>query len=370
MSASDEIASAYILRGVNVIRHAEDVRRRTTGLLEALIAALYSEIIITEPGPGWAAQRERLIRKINRMVDEYYDEATSRLELALLLLARDESEFYQATMERILGTPSVAGKGLLKREAEEVVSTLLIAGGTLPEYMRGQARNFATAVARQLRMSSVGEDIQSILSRIFGRRTGRTLRVPTLGEGEQQVPEFSGGVTDTARRHVNTTTTSATSATSQAAAQKLFEKNPPVERVMLSVILDRRTSDICSSRAGAIWQLPSGKADPESATSEGFPGPPPYHLNCRSILLPVLASADNIRNRRRIPEDRRDQVDGSLPQLESLENWLKSQPARVQRQFLGSSQYNLYKQGKLPTSNLLQRGARPLTLQGLKRSYR
>lgn len=369
MSAADEIASAYILRGVNVIRHAEHVRRETTGLLEALIAALYSEIIITEPGPGWIARRERLIRRLNRLIDQYYDEATSRLELALLLLARDESDFYQATMERVLGTSSVAGNGLLKREAQGVVETLLVAGGTLSEYMRGQATNLSNAVARQLRMSSMGESIESILARVFGRRTGRTLRVPDLRGGESQVPEFSGGVVDAARRHVNTVTTSATSATSQAAAQAIFEKNKPVERVMLSVILDQRTSVICSGRAGAIWQLPSGEADPESTTSEGFPGPPPYHLNCRSLLFPVLTSSDNIRSRSRIPEERREQVDGSLPQVQNLDSWLKAQTPAVQRQFLGTSQYNLYKQGKLPTSRLLERGTRPLTLQGLKRSY-
>ena len=368
MSVADEIATAYILRGVNVSRHGEDIRRRTTGLLEALIGALYSEIVITEPGPAWANQRERLIRRLNRLIDEYYEEARSRLELALLLLARDESDFYQSTMEGVLGTGAVAGNGLLRREAEAVVATLLVAGGTLQEYMRGQANNLSGAIARQLRMSSVGEGIEAIIARILGRRTGRTLKVPSL-EGEAQVPEFSGGVVDTARRHVNTVTTSATNATSQAAAQAVFGKNKAITRVFLSVVLDRKTSVICNSRAGAIWQLPSGEADEESATDEGFPGPPPYHLNCRSILFPVLTSSDAMRNRRKIPEERREQVDGALPKVDSLDNWLKAQPPAIQKKFLGTGRYNLYKQGKLPTSALLERGTRPLTLQGLKRSY-
>lgn len=61
-----------------------------------------------------------------------------------------------------------------------------------------------------------------------------------------------------------------------------------VEGLMAVATLDDRTTAICERRHGGQWLLSTGRAMPDSATRESFPGRPPWHWNCRTVLTLLL----------------------------------------------------------------------------------
>jgi hypothetical protein len=58
--------------------------------------------------------------------------------------------------------------------------------------------------------------------------------------------------------------------------------------VSVLVTVDERTGVFCTGLLGGMWNVETGKSLPQSAVSVDFPGPPPYHPNCRSIIGPVF----------------------------------------------------------------------------------
>jgi len=118
-----------------------------------------------------------------------------------------------------------------------------------------------------------------------------------------------------------------------------YEKNSDlVEEVEWSAILDFRTSQICLTLHGERWPINSEHPVP------------PAHPNCRSIIIPVLAS-------------------GNLEQ-EDAETWLRRQPDEVQKSILGVKKAQLFRAGQLPISRLIDPATvKPITLDELAKQY-
>ncbi len=341
MSRPTEIRAAYLKRGVNVERYAEDVRRRTTGFLESLVARIYSYLLTADLAT--VPKRERAIKRITDLFVQHYASAEDLLSEAMVELVRDESRFFKT----VFGPGG--GKVLLKREAQALVAGVLIDGTTLHEWLISQAMGNAQKVSRIIRLSPVEATREALVTSLFGRNTGKfTLAIGPNGK-PVRAPVFLGeGFLQTARRHLNTVAKSAVHAAQQSADLASATRAKKVAKLQLSVILDQRTSVICNSRAGSVWYADSGKPAPESGTSESFPGPPPYHLNCRSLLIPY---------------------EEELPPDISLSEWISSLPKAEQRQILGNVRYNRWREGKLDLDKLSMGDGRPLTIEQLRDSY-
>lgn len=99
---------------------------------------------------------------------------------------------------------------------------------------------------------------------------------------------------------------------------------------MWSAILDSRTTDICRSRNGNIYQFKDGPR-------------PPAHYNCRSYIIPLS-----------VPE---------ITEPPTFYSWVKDQPSRVQNDALGAVRGRELREGKLKSTDLPGFDyTRPLTL--------
>lgn len=340
MPTPEEIRSAYTLRAVNVTRYSEDVRRRATGLLESLAGRMDRYVMLADLGSR--PKRERVIRKLRSMAVEHYTASQGILQDAMVEVMRDESRHFKS----VIGAGS--GKLMLKREAQSLAAEMLIDGVPLEDWLVGQSMELAQKVGRKVRLHPAGSPAEELSVALFGRKTGRSVMVIGPSGGVTRTPVYQGdGLLQTARRHLNTVAKSSIHAASQSALLQAVGRSTSVEKLELSVILDRRTSAICNSRAGAIWMAKSGAPAPESATSEAFPGPPPYHLNCRSALIPF--------------------TDDVAPEL-AFNEWISSLTKAQQRDILGNSRYNSMREGTLDM-NRVDVGVRPMTLEQLKDSY-
>lgn len=136
------------------------------------------------------------------------------------------------------------------------------------------------------------------------------------------------------------------------------------EYVRLVATLDGRTSKICASLDGAVWEI----NDPAKRI-------PPLHPNCRSILVPVekdgrlVGERPFVMDERRvkgIPKDERSQLIGQLDANTTFREFFKKTDDFFQKEWLGPKRYKLFKEGKFDFDKFFDPEGRLYTLDELR----
>ena len=153
------------------------------------------------------------------------------------------------------------------------------------------------------------------------------------------------------------------------------EVDEPIEVYDIQVDVDHsflvggavvHNSDICISYSGMSWDLdgnPIGNSLP-------FNGGPPRHWGCRSVLIPLLKSFRELGvNRDEIPPSTRSSLDGQVAEDLSFNDFLKGKSKTFQNDLLGEGKAQLWRDGKISLTDLLDQKGRPLTLEQLKERH-
>ncbi|MFA3130041.1 minor capsid protein [Acinetobacter pittii] len=137
------------------------------------------------------------------------------------------------------------------------------------------------------------------------------------------------------------------------------------EYVKLVATLDGRTSKLCASLDGSVWEI----NDPAKRV-------PPLHPNCRSILVPVEKDGRLVGERpfvmderqvKDIPKDERSQLIGQLDANISFKEFFKKTDDFFQKEWLGPKRYKLYKEGKFDFEKFFDPEGRLYSLDELRK---
>lgn len=137
------------------------------------------------------------------------------------------------------------------------------------------------------------------------------------------------------------------------------------EYVKLVATLDGRTSKLCASLDGTVWEI----NDPAKRV-------PPLHPNCRSILVPVekdgllVGERPFVMDERRvkdIPKDERSQLIGQLDANTSFKEFFKKTDDFFQKEWLGPKRFKLYKDGKFDFEKFFDPEGRLYSLDELRK---
>lgn len=137
------------------------------------------------------------------------------------------------------------------------------------------------------------------------------------------------------------------------------------EYVRLVATLDGRTSKLCASLDGTVWEL----NDPAKRV-------PPLHPNCRSILVPVKKDGQLIGQRpfvmderkvKDIPKDERSQLIGQIDANTTFKEFFKKTDDFFQKEWLGPKRYKLYKEGKFDFDKFFDPDGQLYTLDQLRK---
>lgn len=137
------------------------------------------------------------------------------------------------------------------------------------------------------------------------------------------------------------------------------------EYVRLVATLDGRTSKLCASLDGSVWEI----NDPAKRV-------PPLHPNCRSILVPVekdgklVGERPYIMDERRvkdIPKDERDQLIGQIDANTTFKEFFKKTDDFFQKEWLGPKRFKLFKEGKFEFDKFFDPDGRLYTLDQLRK---
>ena len=189
---------------------------------------------------------------------------------------------------------------------------------------------------------------------------------------------FADGLMGGSRRGATLVVRTSVQSITNEARFQTFKKNKSVVKGYQAVVtFDNLTSDICIARSGFAWDH-DGK--PMNArTTESFPGPPPWHRNCRTTLIPIVKSYDELIKDphqaaqvkaalEKVPVGVRASMNGAVAKDLTYDQWLRGQTATIQKKVLGVGKHRLWKNGDLSLRDLIDQSGRPLTLAQLQKA--
>ena len=351
-SVADKWADALLEDAIALMGYEESLRREIIGILEMLFEDLENEILTKNIARGRTHiirrnRAEGLIRTIRKTIRDAFKDMDGVLTKGLQGLGPITSENLAAITTQV-GGPQLS-RALSKSKLKSLVDDLLLEGNPASDWWSRQSEGLRMRFAQQIRAGVIaGEGTDDLVRRIRGRQTG-VKQVLTINGKSRLVPVFQGGIGDLTHRQATTLVRTATQSLYNDILYETYLRNTDVvEGVQALVTLDHRTSMICMARSGGVWNIETGDPLPSSDVDTPFPGPPPWHFNCRTILIPVL--------------------EGQIVKDLSFEAWFKTKSKRFQKNALGPGRYELWSEGKLPMRSLITPSGRVRTLEELRRA--
>lgn len=367
MDKDDLIADDFIARQINLLRFSTAERGRVLAILrqleEELIELLmYSGRKLTDTG---REDRARLLRQAQKIIENYYGRAETQVGKSLTEIGTLEAAGVAASLEAAFqGTVAAT----LPTEAYflRLVDGTLVQGAPSADWWKKQAADIAFRFANEVRQGLAGaETNQQIISRIQGRYIGAKII-----EGKR-VPQYAGGVMETARRNTAALVQTSVQSVANAARRDTMLANLDVIKGIRQVsTLDGHTTDVCVAYSGAAWSLPG--YEPTAPNKLPYNNGTPRHWNCRSVEIPITRTFKELGID--LPEfdpskTTRSASGGPVAADLSFNGFLKRKGDQFADDLLGPGRAQMWRDGTITLQQLLDQNGRPLSLAELRRRY-
>ena len=140
-----------------------------------------------------------------------------------------------------------------------------------------------------------------------------------------------------------------------------------------SATFDSRTTQYCKAADGTVFNKSYNVI-----SGAGWAVTPPNHWNCRSTLIPITKSWEELESQYKdtdffnkkldkIPSKTRASMDGKVPKGITYNDWLKTKDIPFQNQVLGKTRAEYFRDGKIKhLAQLIDQSGKPLTIDHLK----
>lgn len=379
MGISNFLSDALINHSVDLLRFDARSRRRIRGQLQLLQDRLMAELagvdfsnIQRRTRLDMLLTQTKLILKVN------YSSMNRILAKDLRDLAALEQDFVVKGMNDLFKV-DIMSAALTPEKLRALTKEANILGAPAREWWSRQGGRMQRAFEDNMRQGFLlGESTGDLVRRVRGTSTGKRQIIELAGGSTKSVHVFEGGIMQTSTREAETLVRTAVNSVANDIRLQTYQSNSDViKSVQAFVTLDAATSTICQSHGAIPDEWDNETLEPLHG-SNPWPGPPSWHFNCRSSLIPITKSWEELqgqavggtRNQRRIarrldnnaPKRVRSSMDGQVPRGTSFNKWLKRQPKSVQLDLLGPSKRKLWLKGKLSLTQMLDQTGRPLSL--------
>ena len=373
---SDIIADALIGHTVDLMRFEARVRREALYFLKQLEQELVAVLENVDPtGPVRTIYQEMrltaLLEQVREIINTAYRGVRTTLNNEMRELTALEIAWLNLNFDALFVTGAFSVT-IAPETIRALVREQYIDGELMGGWLSKQRRSLVEAFTREIRNGMLlGEPNSTLIRRIRGEPTGKRTVYYAPDGGKRTFREYTNSIVSAPLRQLKALVRTATLSVANDARRLFFEDNLEFYKGWQALTtLDFRTSDICIARTGAVWHL-DGR--PWKNTHERFPGYPPWHWNCRSLIMPVLKTWEEMGLPagmiNEIPETTRASMNGQVAKDTTYDQWLSNQPLGMQKDKLGPTKFRLWKEGKLKFTDLIDQFGRPLTVAQLKEKY-
>jgi len=323
---------------------ADTVRRRLSRI--SLAGGLDS-------GPWRTKRYQDMLSSIDRMMGNAFKKVSADSVDSMNKFALSEERFQRASIDRALPFESIT-RAPSPATLKAVTTARPFQGKHLKDWWKNVDQHGRDIIKRQLSIGiASGEGIETIVKRLTGNARS----------------SFGPGAFKTIQRNARVVTRTAVTHVSNAAREATFKANESViKSVKFVATLDARTTDICASIDGRTFAINSGPR-------------PPMHHQCRSTIVPITKSLQQIVDESKGIKNKVDkssesikstraELRGEVPASQTYGPWLKGQPKEIQDFALGKKRADLFRRGHVDIRQFTDRKFQPLTLQELEQVER
>lgn len=344
------IADLILTHGLNLLRLSADVRIKVLNLLGAMAKELAGRLAQDDLTDFGKQRMNALLRESNAIIDLYYGKAQLELFDTLNGLGRVEADFTAKVLTEAF--KAQIGIGLpADIFLEKLVGDTLIQGAASATWWKRQGMDTQFRFANAVRQGAAqGETTSEIVARVVGKK---------------DMP----GVMEVSRRNAYSLVHTSVQAVANAARLATFKKNADViECLVWLSTLDSHTCLICAERDLARYTLEDQKPIGHKLPWNGGPGA--IHFSCRCAITTKSKTYAQLGIDLPEPADStRASRDGQVSGDMNFKDWLAGKDAAFRKEYLGPGRAELYEQGKITLSDLLDLRGNPLTLDQLKAKY-
>lgn len=337
---NEAIFHAGVQHQIYLQRYSTQVVREMQDLLnqsELDVIAKLSRADLTE----FSQKRLRLLlTELRQLGQQAYEVLQQRLNNKLTDTAHYEADFNANLIEKLLPVEIT-----LVRPAIEALSALITSKPMQGRFIADEVKDLDAARVKQIeqaiRIGMIeGETNADIIRRIRGSKT----------------LNYKDGILQRSRDDVERLVRTSITHITARARDELYRANESVvKQWRFSATLDRRTTVICASLDGQVFDLGSGPM-------------PPRHPNCRSSTTPILKSWQELGiDAKELTESTRASMDGQVPESTTYQDWLKKQPQEVVEEVLGKTKAKLFNDGGLTLDRFVDFKGEVYTLDELRK---
>ena len=344
-SANTRIAHSLVDHSIDLLRVGAGVKRSVNRLLASLEKKLVGELASTKLTEFGNRRYNAMLKSVQEMTADTY---TTAAEVTADAVETWRELSAQQTANIVRGAIGVdlLGAHLGTEWIADVAANSLVQGATNSAWWEKQAQELVFKFEQQVRLGMVGnETSDQIIARIRG-------------------DENAAGILFQTRANAAALVQTAVAEGANNARLEMYRRNDDIIRGVQQIsTLDDRTTDVCMAYDGAAWDL---DGEPIDGTDLPFDGGPPRHWNCRSTLVPILKSSDELGTDVEIDPGARASMDGEVADTTTFADWLGTKTEEQQDAILGAGKADLWRDGRITLRDLLDQSGRPLTLEQLQ----
>lgn len=363
-SASQHIADLLLQHDIDLLRVLDSTESEIEQQVHRITVQLVAVLAASDPTEPvrQAYQKQRMavvLDQARTITRDEYRSIYRQVRKGLLALAREEVLAFREIVNQGLGADVMAGELSPTQIGTIIDERVITANVNDAETMRGFFEREAAAHHKR---------VQGTLQQGFSQGDTLSQLTTRLREMEGLHTREATAIARSAYNHVE-----------NWVRIEMMQRNSALFRGVICIaILDGNTTPVCISRSNAQWDLNTGRPLPGSPVQTRFPGPPPWHMSCRSKIYPLTKTAQQVgraseRARRALEQltpEQRALLNADPPAQESYPEWLRRQPEAVQVKVLGRQRRQWWLEGKLNLRELTTQKGRPLTIKELRQRNR
>lgn len=290
------------------------------------------------------------LKEVKSLFDDWYQVVSVQLPDTFIVSATTLAVYESAYIAKLYGESiDLSGEKIVKSALKKPIT-----GGQLFDDVWKRLANSTREQALYAMREGIERGVTN--AEIIQELKGKRVKQP---DGSHK---YVGGIVEQTKNHIDAEVRTIRSHVSQVAYESTF-KALGYDYIMDLATFDGRTTDICINRDHQVQPI------------DNIQYRPPYHRRCRTVQIgcdkdgnlsgkrPFVA--DN-RPVRKIPKGEREGKIGQIDANTTYPEWFKRQDVEFQKEVLGKTKYELYKNGGFTFDKFIDPIGKQYTIAELK----
>jgi SPP1 gp7 family putative phage head morphogenesis protein len=367
----EKLFNSVVKDQVQLDKYSIGLANRVESLLKKTQADVVGAIAKNDPtGPvmtKWRADRlEKLNADISSIVDSRFSEIKDSVKQDLSAVAKAQASNVVQKTNAAIGA-NLFEVTLDPKNVKSILENTLIDGKLIGDWWDKQSADTKSLLQGQmiagtqaLQIGMVqGESVGELINRIKGTAT-------------------KPGIMNITRRAAASLVRTSVMQVANNVRMETYKANADVlAGVQVIATLDGKTTPTCRALDGKAYDMEGRPIGHEMLLPPG----PPFHFNCRSSMMPLLKSFEElvgiksplskqaIAEVNDLPGEQRASMNGQVAGDLDYNGWLKILPIKEQQAILGPGKWKLWFENNLDMTDLVDNRANPLTLKELQAAF-